>query len=49
MQVGLLVGFLFLDFFAVHESAAGPSRHLVRCSDMSEVGGKPEVPEARPK
>ena len=21
----------------------GPSRHLVRCSDMSEVGGKTEV------
>jgi len=23
---------------AVHESVAGPSRHLVRCSDMSDVG-----------
>jgi hypothetical protein len=28
---------------AVRESAAGTSRHLVRCSDMSEVGGRPEV------
>jgi hypothetical protein len=28
---------------AVHESLPGTLRHLVRCSDMSEVGGRPEV------
>jgi hypothetical protein len=26
-----------------------PRGIALRCSDMSEVGGKPEVPEARPK
>ena len=26
-----------LPFAAVHESAHGPKRHLVRCKDMSEV------------
>jgi hypothetical protein len=25
------------DHVAVHESVAGPKRHLVRCKDMSEV------------
>ena len=31
-------GRTFMDFAAVHESPVGTSRHLVRFSDMSEVG-----------
>jgi NAD(P)-dependent dehydrogenase (short-subunit alcohol dehydrogenase family) len=30
-------------FAAVHESPYGTSRHLVRCSGMPAVGGRPEV------
>jgi hypothetical protein len=36
-------------FAAVHESLNGPSRHLVRRSDMSGAGCKPEVLPARLK
>jgi hypothetical protein len=32
----------------VHMPAPGTSRHLVRCSDMSEAGGGPEVSRATP-
>jgi hypothetical protein len=30
-------------------SLPGTSRHLVRCSDISEVGGRPEAPKLRSK
>jgi hypothetical protein len=32
-----------VPFVAAHESPTGPSRRLVRCSDMSASRGKPEV------
>jgi putative tryptophan/tyrosine transport system substrate-binding protein len=38
-----------LPFAALHESPVGTSRHLARCSDVSEVGGRSEVTGARPK
>ena len=31
------------DFAAVHQSVSGPSRHLVQCSDMSEVGSEADM------
>ncbi len=33
-----VVLFILLEICAVHESLHGPSRHLVRCSDMSAPG-----------
>lgn len=37
------------QFAAVYGSPVGTSRQLVRCSDLSEVGGRPELAGRCPK
>jgi hypothetical protein len=34
---------MIMLFTALHESGIGTSRLLARCSDISEVGDRPEV------